>query len=129
MCWADDARAWVEPKSSEKCSLIVNTLPTNRHCVPRGLPTLDRLTMIVELAALKGEQLFFAKSDISNIFWACQMTQEYQHSARIILPIGWIANPVLVQRLLAMYLVEAFPGEVVGEVAGHDVDGKKPRGG
>ena len=45
--------------------------------------------MIMELAALKVEQLFFAKFDISNMFWMCCMPKEYQHSVR-----NWMARSV-----------------------------------
>ena len=55
----------------QKCTLIVNMIRVNDHCLPPPpfkLPQLDELTHTITLSLLRGTPLYFTKLDISNIF-------------------------------------------------------------
>ena len=71
-----EGAAWVQLKSREKCSLIVKVVPMNQQCVlglSFQLHMLEHPAMRMELAALKKRQLYFAKLDISRMFWSGHM--------------------------------------------------------
>ena len=66
-----NARAYVQHKNEHKCSLILPMLDLNARCVdplPFKLPTLVGLAHLLQLCALRGEQLFYCTLDISNHF-------------------------------------------------------------
>ena len=121
-----NARAYVQHKNEHKCSLILPMLDLNARCVdplPFKLPTLDRLAHLLQLCALRGEQLFYCTLDISNHFWSCRLPPPQRDSIRVgvggrvyalqSLPFGWKHSPSMAQAILAAYLVEYFPGSVV----------------
>ena len=123
---APNAKAYLKPKSVQKCALIVNMIRVNDHCLPPPpfkLPQLDELTHTITLSLIRGTPLYFTKLDISNMFWSCKVPPEYRHTVRIGvrgqvfsfpgLPFGWRASPVIAQKLLAMYIQRLYPGETI----------------
>ena len=101
-------------------------LDLNARCVdplPFKLPTLDGLAHLLQLCALRGEQLFYCTLDISNHFWSCRLPPPQRDSIRVgvggrvyalqSLPFGWKHSPSMAQAILAAFLVEYFPGSVV----------------
>ena len=113
-------------KNEHKCSLILPMLDLNARCVdplPFKLPTLDGLADLLQLCALRREQLFYCTLDISNHFWSCRLPPPQRDSIRVgvggrvyalqSLPFGWKHSPSMAQAILAAYLVEYFPGSVV----------------
>ena len=121
-----NARAYVQHKNEHKCSLILPMLDLNARCVdplPFKLPTLDGLAHLLQLCALRREQLFYCTLDISNHFWSCRLPPPQRDSIRVgvrgrvyalqSLPFGWKHSPSMAQAILAAYLVEYFPGSVV----------------
>ena len=122
-----NAKAYLKPKSAQKCAMIVNMIPINDHCLPPPppftLPHLDALAHTITVALLRRQPLFFTKLDISNMFWTCKMPAEHRHAVRIGvcgkvfsfpgLPFGWKASPAIAQKLLAMYIQHLYPGETV----------------
>ena len=98
----------------------------NARCVdplPFKLPTLDGLAHLLQLCALRGEQLFYCTLDISNHFWSCRLPPPQRDSIRVgvggrvyalqSLPFGWKHSPSMAQVILAAFLVEYSPGSVV----------------
>ena len=101
-------------------------LDLNARCVdpmPFKLPTLDGLAHLLQLCALRGEQLFCCTLHISNHFWSCHLFPAQRDSIRVgvggrvyalqSLPFGWKHSPSMAQAILAAFLVEYFPGSVV----------------
>ena len=91
---------------------------------PFKLPSLDQLAALIEVAALMGVTVFFAKLDISNMFWptrplagdrrfAIRFEVDGKVYAVCGLPFGWSHSPVIAQAVLAIYLAIARPGTVV----------------
>ena len=81
-----NAKAYLKPKSAQKCAFIVNMIRVNDHCLPPPpfqLPQLDNLTHTITLALLRGTPLYFTKLDISNMFWSCKIPPQFQHTIRI----------------------------------------------
>ena len=121
-----NARAYVQHKNEHKCFLILPMLDLNARCVdplPFKLPTLDGLAHLLQLCALRGEQLFYCTLDISNHFWSCRLPPAQRDSIKLgvggrvyalqSLPFGWKHSPSMAQAILAAFLVEYFPGSVV----------------
>ena len=121
-----NAKAYLKPKSAQKCALIVNMIPINDRCLPPPpftLPSLDSLAHVITVALLRGRPLYFTKLDISNMFWSCKVPAEHRHAVRIGvcgkvfsfpgLPFGWNASPAIAQQLLALYIQQLYPGETV----------------
>ena len=109
-------------------------LDLNARCVdplPFKLPTLDGLAHLLQLCALRGEQLFYCTLDISNHFWSCRLPPPQRDSIRVgvggrvyalqSLPFGWKHSPSMAQAILAAFLVEYFPGSVVVIQYAYDV--------
>ena len=123
---APNAKAYLKPKSAQKCALVVNMIRINDHCLPPPpfkLPQLDGLTHNITVALLRGTPLYFTKLDISNMFWSCKVPPEFQHTVCIGvrghvfffsgLPFGWRASPVIAQKLLAMYIQRLYPDDTI----------------
>ena len=81
-----NARAYVQHKNEHKCSLILPMLDLNARCVdplPFKLRTLDGLAHLLQLCALRREQLFYCTLDISNHFWSCRLPPAQRDSIRV----------------------------------------------
>ena len=105
---APNAKAYLKPKSAQKCALIVNMIRVNDHFLPPPpfkLPQLDDLSHTITLALLRGTPLYFTTLDISNMFWSCKIPPQFQHRIRIGVrgqvfsfpgfPFGWRASLVI----------------------------------
>ena len=126
-----NARAYVKPKSADKCSLIIDPRNVNELCAetsgppqPFRLGHLDQLAALLEVAALAGQEVSFTKLDISNMFWSCRPPAGAPDDAirfgvgeRVYsvcgLPFGWSHSPVIAQAHLAPYLDIQRPVEII----------------
>lgn len=122
-----NARAFLIPKTTQKCSLIVDMRPFNALCGPPvlklQLPSLDELAALMHIVCTGNLKLFFTKLDVSNHFWSCKVPSSAQLFVRFgvcgevfaipSLAFGWSHSPVLAQMILGMYLANVNPGTVV----------------
>ena len=106
-----NARCFVIPKTSEKCSLICDMRAINELTVDPiptfSLPTLSDLTSTFCHAPPSG--LWGCKLDIKNFYWSLRLRDNWRQCFRVstgtfpCLPFGWHLAPLIAQRTMEAF--------------------------
>ena len=119
-------KAFAKPKNATKGALIADLRALNALLpkpLPFALPSLSELGDLFTACKHLGQPIYFAKIDISNMYWACKMPAHLRDSIRFrvngrsyhipSLPFGWAFSPILAIETLSRSLVLQFPGTII----------------
>ena len=119
-------KAFAKPKNATKGALIAD-LRALKSLLPKplpfALPSLSELGDLFTACKHLGQPIYFAKIDISNMYWACKLPANLRDSIRFrvngrsyhipSLPFGWAFSPILAIETLSRSLVLQYPGTII----------------
>ena len=119
-------KAFAKPKNATAGALIADLRALNSLLpkpLPFALPSLSSLGDLFGVCKHLHQPIYFAKIDISNMYWACKLPESLRKSIQFrvnrksyfipSLPFGWSFSPIIAIETISRNLLLTFPGEVI----------------